>query len=424
MLIPRKISRINQLVLVCLIICLLSTIIQNNGSTTSPITYNNPPTGFSTWSKVNLRMDYEYKIWSLSNNNFVEMWFHRFSNHSHPHMIGVAPIQSVDVLSNTTNFTPDTYYYDPADDYNNTIEFFDVTLLTGNEFIYEISYNITMNEITWEPQDSNEQEYNLTDPFYLNLTGPENNLQVNNPTLVDLSNQLCEGKTSIGDKIEAILDWIINNIEYEPDLVSSQGAYLTYFTKRGDCSDFSTLFVTLCRIQGIPARKIVGLVLFDDNGYPLYNLKAGDEISYFLGLNPEGGGEGNVPGHAWAEYYIPGYGFISTDPTFCQSDKRKYMNSIDYIHLFSSVGENFGAGIDPPLPSSTVEFGFLPYIISSDLNNLRWSVRIDIEIISADLKTPRRWIPFHTGVLIVVSLGTISLLGLGTTLKSKIKPHF
>ena len=43
----------------------------------------------------------------------------------------------------------------------------------------------------------------------------------------------------------------------------SQGAYLTYIVGGGDCSDFATFFVTMLRIQGIPARKCVGMQLWN-----------------------------------------------------------------------------------------------------------------------------------------------------------------
>jgi hypothetical protein len=211
--------------------------------------------------------------------------------------------------------------------------------------------------------------------------------------------------------VEAILDWIIENLTYEPDAGASQGAYLTYFTKRGDCSDYSTLFVTLCRIQGIPARKIVGLVVFD-NDKPVLKMNPGYKISYSYGT--EGG---SIPGHAWAEYYVPGYGFVSMDPTWAQADKKTYMNYMDYIHIANSVGENYQGGIDPFLPASILEFGLTPIIQTASPTSLHWEMTMDIEILEAEYKNPQ--IPFHTGVLLLVGACTIAILGIG--LKNKIK---
>jgi transglutaminase-like putative cysteine protease len=377
--------------------------------------FTNSPTGYQTWSEVTIQLDYEWKMWTSSDGTTINAWFQRFSNHSHPQLTGVAPLQTVSVLSNGTNYAPNAYHYDPADDYNNTLEYFDATLNVGTDWIYQISYNITLNEITWDVTGGDENDYDTSDPLYLNLTGAENNLEVDSSTLISLSNTICEGKNTIAEKVEAILDYVINNIEYDDSITESQGAYNTYISKRGDCSDFSTLFITLCRIQGIPARKVIGFVLLDDDGYAL-DMEVGNEVSYFVGYYENGTEGGYVPGHAWTEYYVPGYGFVSMDPTFAQSDKKTYNNYMDYRHIFSSVGENFGGGIDPPLPSPYVEFGFFPYVTTNKPFHLKYAMNMDITVLDAIIKTIPK-IPFDLTTLIVVSLGTIALIGISISRK-------
>jgi len=57
----------------------------------------------------------------------------------------------------------------------------------------------------------------------------------------------------------------------------------------GDCGGFTSLFVACCRNAGIPARAATGMIA------------------------------GTNQWHVWAEFYIPGFGWIPADPAFCQS---------------------------------------------------------------------------------------------------------
>jgi len=68
-----------------------------------------------------------------------------------------------------------------------------------------------------------------------------------------------------------------------------QGALMTLKTKFGVCTDKADLLIALYRARGLPARRSVGAVV---GGFP-----------------PSG------QGHAWAEVWIPGCGFVPCDPT-------------------------------------------------------------------------------------------------------------
>jgi hypothetical protein len=69
------------------------------------------------------------------------------------------------------------------------------------------------------------------------------------------------------------------------------------------------------------------------------------------------------------EYYIPNYGFVSFDPTLTRSNRLRYTNFYDYTYIISSVGENYGGGINPAFPSNIIEWGIIPYIENPNLKN-------------------------------------------------------
>jgi transglutaminase-like putative cysteine protease len=66
-------------------------------------------------------------------------------------------------------------------------------------------------------------------------------------------------------RVQAVTDWIHENIEYQ--LGSSQAtttARDVFVQRAGVCRDFAHLGVTFCRALNIPARLVVGYARFDD----------------------------------------------------------------------------------------------------------------------------------------------------------------
>lgn len=91
-------------------------------------------------------------------------------------------------------------------------------------------------------------------------------------------------------QVEAIRQWVSNNISYQYGYSSSSSSACDINLSRvGVCRDFSHLGIALCRAINIPARMVVG---------------------YLHELNP-------MDLHAWFEAYIGGkwYTFDATQPT-------------------------------------------------------------------------------------------------------------
>jgi transglutaminase-like putative cysteine protease len=66
----------------------------------------------------------------------------------------------------------------------------------------------------------------------------------------------------------------------------------------GKCTDISSVFIALCRASGVPAREVFSIRL---------GKKAEEDITTYQ--------------HCWAEFFVPGYGWVTADP----ADVRKAM---------------------------------------------------------------------------------------------------
>jgi hypothetical protein len=128
-------------------------------------------------------------------------------------------------------------------------------------------------------------------------------------------------------------------LTYDDTLPAQEkGALWAYNNQRGDCSEYSTLMITLLRCQGIPARKVTGYVISTNPSLRPY---VGQQWNYHLSDQEES----TFLGHAWVEYYVPNMGWIASDPTW--NSGGDYANKVDYLRLNLNVGAWFHIPILP-----------------------------------------------------------------------------
>ena len=122
------------------------------------------------------------------------------------------------------------------------------------------------------------------------------------PDLKKIALKAVEGKEGTLAKARAVYDWVVENTFRDPSVkgcgLGIPQRTLAKYAGGGKCADLSTVFVTLARAAGIPARDVYGLRLSSP--------KEGDITSGF---------------HCWAEFYLPGTGWVMVDP----ADVRKMM---------------------------------------------------------------------------------------------------
>ncbi len=96
-----------------------------------------------------------------------------------------------------------------------------------------------------------------------------------------------EGQKEI-DVVKNIYDYVLDNMEYVVRGRRDHGAVRALEQGRGDCTEYSDLFVAICRAKNIPARVVAGYTVRVDTATSKHN---------------------------WAEVYLQDYGWIPFDPS-------------------------------------------------------------------------------------------------------------
>ncbi len=162
--------------------------------------------------------------------------------------------------------------------------YFEEIVKSKDEFTVEYSYesHIKYNDLIADNISKNQPTF-YTEEYLPHIRFT--------PFLVELANEIVEEETNPLIKARKIYDYITQNVQYsyvrQYAAITNIPEYAAYNLK-GDCGIQAMLFITLCRIVGIPARWQSGLV-----------------------VNPN-----YIGCHDWAEFYIEPYGWVFADPSY------------------------------------------------------------------------------------------------------------
>lgn len=271
------------------------------------------------------------------------------------------PYQDSELLyNNITGY--DEILMDYDDKFNNTHDWFNATLGPAEKFSMSQKYIVGLNAIKFSGiEDSEIGVYDTSDEMfelYCNYT--EDYYERDDSSLIALSDSIVSPSDNPIEKARKICNWVSNNIDYTGDLTNEKGALWAYDNLKGDCSEFSSLMITLLRIQNIPARKVTGFLVSNN---PSLRPKPGDMWSFDATESTPA----EILGHAWMEYYVPDIGWIACDPLW------DYFNRIDYLRFNLNVGANF---FFPP-NSITSEFDIL-FRYTSEFHDYDYNITITV----------------------------------------------
>jgi len=197
------------------------------------------------------------------------------------------------VLSNVTS--PEGQPTMVVDDSGNAIAQWNNVAVNAEQTVtFELEYHTLSLGTHYSVNSSLEGSYDVNSNLYTRFTQPEPLVQSDNPQIIQLARNLTGNSDGLHGKVLAVYNFVVNYLRYQVQ-DEERGALWALENGVGDCSEFSYLFVALCRAAGIPARI--------QAGFAFHNA-----------------GESLADGHMWAEYYLENYGWIPVDPTWKQFD--------------------------------------------------------------------------------------------------------
>ena len=223
----------------------------------------------------------------------------------------------------------------------NEIYFAETTGVSAPELHFDIEYDVTRHErIALNPTpklskfalSSTERTQDLQPDALVPVTGIPAELAV----------KVTAGKSDPLEKARAIYDYVFTTMKYDKTGTGWGHGDVLYAcdAKKGNCTDFHSLFIAMARSQGIPARFEIG--------FPLPPDKHSGEITGY---------------HCWADFYIDGKGWIPVDI----SEAWKHPENRDYFFGSHDVNRmQFSMGRDlklsPTQNGKPLNYFVYPYV--------------------------------------------------------------
>jgi hypothetical protein len=218
----------------------------------------------------------------LPTEGLLKIWF--------PLPLITGPQPSVRVVS----IEPDTYVVgNPSIDGDIGMLYMEVPLdgLAG-DLSLRVQFEFDHYAQRFEINPARVGAYDTDSTLYREYTTSDANVAVT-PEIEETARRVVGDEANPYLAAKKIYEYILENIEYSlmphqalPALGIPESVYV-HENRYGDCSAQSEYFSALCRAVGIPARATGGWQLF----------------------------KGTFGDHFWAEFYLPGYGWVPVDPT-------------------------------------------------------------------------------------------------------------
>ena len=153
---------------------------------------------------------------------------------------------------------------------------------------FEIEYEYTMHGVWFDVKPDEVKPVNANDPTLKPFLSEAPHV-VFTPEIRALSEEIAGSEANPARMAKRFYNWIADNIKYSYALEYSTIRNISDYCRAkgyGDCGQEALLFITLCRLNGIPARWQSGW-----NTFP-----------------------GAKTMHDWCEIYLEPYGWIPVDP--------------------------------------------------------------------------------------------------------------
>lgn len=248
--------------------------------------------------------------------------------------------------------------------FGNDIYYAETSRVAPSELHFDVEYDVTRRErVALNPAAHLVQA---------SLTTKERNEDLQPDALVpvtglpaELAAKVTQDKSQPLDKARAIYDYVFSTMKYDKTGTGWGRGDVLYAcdAKKGNCTDFHSLFIAMVRSQGIPARFEIGFPLPDD--------KHSAEIAGY---------------HCWSDFYIEGKGWIPVDisEAWKHPDKRDYFfGSHDVNRIQFSMGRDLR--LTPPQDGKPLNYFVYPYVEVDGQQYPNVSMALSFEDVSPSL---------------------------------------
>jgi len=226
--------------------------------------------------------------------------------------------------------------------YGNEMYYADASKAKQPELHFEVVYDVVRRErVTFGIYSPHLEAVKLSDRERKEFLAPDA-LVPTTGLPAELAVKATEGKSTPLDKARAIYDYVFANMHYDKTGTGWGRGDVLYAcdAKKGNCTDFHSLFIAMARSQGIPARFEIG--------FPLPPDKHSAEIAGY---------------HCWAEFFEPQHGWIPVDI----SEAWKHPEKKDYFfgaHDDNRVEFTMGRDLElsPKQDGKPLNYFVYPYV--------------------------------------------------------------
>ena len=231
------------------------------------------------------------------------------------------------------------YELSPAECRHSTL-YMEKHAVAGQPTVFSETFEFTSFGEWHDIDSASVQPYNTASPIYKEYTAERSEQVVFTPRLRQLADRLTSGEPNPWLRACRIFRWIVDNFPWasarEYSTIGNIPEYVLD-NRHGDSGQLSLLFVTLCRLSGIPAHFQSGFAM-----YP-----------------------GGWSRRGWAEIYLEGIGWIPVDlsegiassANYAGEGRFFFMSGIDSWRML--VNQDYGMPLVPAKQhprSETVDF--------------------------------------------------------------------
>lgn len=210
------------------------------------------------------------------------------------------------------------------------------------ELHFEVVYDVVRHEhLTLSVERPRLEEASLSSKEQKEFLGADKLVPITGLP-AELAAKTVAGKKTELEKARAIYNYVFDNMKYDKTGTGWGRGDVLYAcdAKKGNCTDFHSLFIAMARSQGIPAKFEIGFQVPAD--------KNSGEIAGY---------------HCWAEFFDPQHGWIPVDISEAWKNpvmENYYFGAHDANRVQFSIGRDLK--LSPPQQGAPLNYFVYPYV--------------------------------------------------------------